>query len=167
MTERRSVGPWERSGDPWSLPARCLSRLKLVMPSVLPHICLIWLVDFEFLSAVTVTTVSEAAETVEATVSRCLGARGQRLCAVRPFQLQHVAFGSLIATPGSRSFRPGLICPRYSRSEIDSLLCSRFILKSSCVHPDFTQPLPTIISARTTNYFSVSGLIRTTGEACG
>lgn len=60
-------------GDTWNLPAHCFSWLKLVLPSTFPKMCLLCSVDFKFISAVAVRTVSEAAEMVEPS---CHAARG-------------------------------------------------------------------------------------------
>lgn len=96
----------------------------------------------------------------------CIEAQGQSLYNETFEATTRLHFGSLIPTPVSHFLCLGLICSYYSRSEIDSLLYLIFILKSSCVHhPDFKQSLPTVISAKTTNYFSMSEVIRTIGTA--
>lgn len=70
-------GTLESRGDTRDLPAHCLSWVKLVIPSTLPEMHLICFMDFRFTLAVTLRTVSEAAEMVEAVLPHCPGVRRQ------------------------------------------------------------------------------------------
>lgn len=84
------------------------------MPSTLPKMCLICFVDFKFISAVTVRTVSEVAEMVVAELPRCLGVGSKDCKQLDLFSYNTVAFGdSDIHTCITLSL--GLICPHYSR----------------------------------------------------